>query len=239
MTSKNTLAVRNLSVSYGTVPAIIDVDLTVKGGTIVSLIGANGAGKSTLIKAVTGLVKVAEGEILYGDKALANREPNVILGYGVALVPEGRRLFGSMTVRENLEMGAYRIDDAHKRAELLETCLHYFPDLEAKLPSPASSLSGGQQQMVAVARALMSAPSMLLLDEPTIGLAPAFVNVISKVVRDINQQGVTVLLVEQNAEVALRVSDYSYVLESGAVVKHGPAQVFLDDPDIKKAYLGL
>lgn len=239
MASENTLTVRKLSVSYGTVPAIIDVDLEVKGGSIVSLIGANGAGKSTLIKAITGLVKVAGGEIHYGGKPLANREPNVILGHGVALVPEGRRLFGSMTVRENLEMGAYRIDDARRRAELLATCLHYFPDLEAKLPSPANALSGGQQQMVAVACALMSAPSMLLLDEPAIGLAPAFVNVISKVVRDINQQGVSVLLVEQNAEVALRVSDYSYVLESGTVVKHGPAEVFLNDPDIKKAYLGL
>lgn len=239
MTSENSLMVRNLSVSYGTVPAIMDVSLEVKGGTIVSLIGANGAGKSTLIKAITGLVKTSKGDIAYGGKSFVNCEPNIILGHGVALVPEGRRLFGSMTVRENLEMGAYLIDSVQKRSDLLATCLHYFPDLEAKLSRPANSLSGGQQQMVAVARALMSSPSMLLLDEPTIGLAPAFVNVISKVVRDINRQGVTVLLVEQNAEVALRVSDYSYVLESGKVVKHGPASVFLNDPDIKKAYLGL
>lgn len=239
MTSENSLLVRDLSVSYGAVPAIMDVSLEVKGGAIVSLIGANGAGKSTLIKAITGLVKASKGDIAYRGRSFVNCEPNIILGQGVALVPEGRRLFGSMTVRENLEMGAYLIDSAQKRSDLLATCLHYFPDLEAKLSSPANSLSGGQQQMVAVARALMSSPSMLLLDEPTIGLAPAFVNVISKVVRDINRQGVTVLLVEQNAEVALRVSDYSYVLESGKVVKHGPAAVFLNDPDIKKAYLGL
>ena len=239
MTSDNSLVVRRLSVNYGSVPAIIDVDLEVPGGRIVSLIGANGAGKSTLIKAITGLVKARAGEIAYRGRSLVGQDPNVILEHGIALVPEGRRLFGSMTVRENLEMGAYRIDDARKQAELLDLCLHYFPDLEAKLPSPANALSGGQQQMLAVARALMSAPSMLLLDEPTIGLAPAFVNVIGGVVRDVNRQGVTVLLVEQNAEVALRISDYSYVLESGSVVKHGRSEDFLNDPDIKKAYLGL
>jgi len=239
MTSDNTLSVRELSVNYGSVPAIVDVSLEVAGGRIVSLIGANGAGKSTLIKAITGLVKSKAGEIAYQGRSLAGQDPNVILERGIALVPEGRRLFGGMTVRENLEMGAYRIGDVKKKDELLDLCLHYFPDLEAKLPSPANALSGGQQQMVAVARALMSAPSVLLLDEPTIGLAPAFVNVISGVVRDVNQQGVTVLLVEQNAEVALRVSDYSYVLESGSVVKHGPSAEFLHDPDIKKAYLGL
>ncbi|MFT3814890.1 MAG: ABC transporter ATP-binding protein [Acidovorax sp.] len=239
MSAEHTLAVRDLCVNYGAVPAVTGVSMEVKGGSIVSLIGANGAGKSTLIKAITGLVKVRSGEVSYGGKPITNRAPNAILDQGIALVPEGRRLFGSMTVRENLEMGAYRIRDAARRAELFDTCLRYFPDLEAKLPSAASSLSGGQQQMVAVARALMSAPSVLLLDEPTIGLAPAFVNVISAVVRDINKQGVTVLLVEQNAEVALRVSHYAYVLESGAVVKHGPSEVFLHDPDIKKAYLGL
>ncbi|VVE50261.1 ABC transporter ATP-binding protein [Pandoraea terrigena] len=239
MTSDNSLVVRNLSVLYGAVPAITDVSLQIEEGSIVSLIGANGAGKSTLIKAITGLVKARAGDIVYRSKVLTNQQPNDILEHGIALVPEGRRLFGSMTVRENLEMGAYRIDDAKKKRELFDRCLHYFPDLEVKLPSPANSLSGGQQQMVAVARALMSAPSVLLLDEPTIGLAPAFVNVISSVVRDINRQGVTVLLVEQNAEVALRVSRYSYVLESGAVVKHGRSDIFLHDPDIKKAYLGL
>lgn len=239
MTSDKTLVVRNLSVSYGAVPAISDVNLDVPGGTIVSLIGANGAGKSTLIKAISGLVKVRSGEVTYGGQLLTNRAPDVILSHGIALVPEGRRLFGSMTVLENLEMGAYRIDDAKKRAELLGTCLQYFPDLKAKLQSAANALSGGQQQMVAVARALMSAPSLLLLDEPSIGLAPAFVNVISAVVRDINKQGVTVLLVEQNAEMALRVSHHAYVLESGAVVKQGASKVFLHDPDIKKAYMGL
>lgn len=239
MTSENSLVVRNVSVLYGAVPAITDVSLQVEEGSIVSLIGANGAGKSTLIKAITGLVKVKTGDVVYRSRALTNRPPNVILDHDIALVPEGRRLFGSMTVRENLEMGAYRIDDTKRKRELIDTCLHYFPDLEVKLPSPANSLSGGQQQMVAVSRALMSAPSVLLLDEPTIGLAPAFVNVISSVVRDINRQGVAVLLVEQNAEVALRVSHYSYVLESGAVVKHGPSNDFLHDPDIKKAYLGL
>ena len=239
MTSENTVAVRELTVHYGAVPAVTGVSLEVRGGSIVSLIGANGAGKSTLIKTITGLVKVRSGEVRLDGRALTNRAPNVILGHGIALVPEGRRLFGSMTVRENLEMGAYRIDDAQQRAELLERSLQYFPDLKAKLPSAANALSGGQQQMVAVARALMSAPRVLLLDEPTIGLAPAVVNVISSVVRDINRQGVTVLLVEQNAEVALRVSHYAYVMESGAVVKHGPSDVFLHDPDIKKAYLGL
>ncbi|WP_198968761.1 ABC transporter ATP-binding protein [Xylophilus sp. ASV27] len=239
MGSEKSLAVRDLTVHYGAVPAISGVSLEVRGGSIAALIGANGAGKSTLIKAITGLVKVRSGEVTYGGQALANRPPNAILDHGIALVPEGRRLFGSMTVRENLEMGAYRIHDAQRKAELLDTCLRYFPDLRPKLPSAANALSGGQQQMVAVARALMSAPSVLLLDEPTIGLAPAFVNVISAVVRDINRQGVTVLLVEQNAEVALRVSNYAYVMESGAVVKHGPSGVFLHDPDIKKAYLGL
>ncbi|MGC3987315.1 MAG: ABC transporter ATP-binding protein [Pseudorhodoferax sp.] len=239
MTSDKNLVVRDLTVHYGAVPAITGVSLDVQGGSIAALIGANGAGKSTLIKAITGLVRTKAGEVRYGSQPLTNRAPNAILQQGIALVPEGRRLFGSMTVQENLEMGAYRIQDAHQRAELFDTCLRYFPDLKAKLPSPANALSGGQQQMVAVARALMSAPSVLLLDEPTIGLAPAFVNVISGVVRDINRQGVTVLLVEQNAEVALRVSDYTYVLESGAVVKHGPSQAFLHDPDIKKAYLGL
>lgn len=239
MTSDDTLSVRHLSVSYGAVPAITDVSMEVAGGTIVSLIGANGAGKSTLIKAITGLVRSRAGQVQYKGQPVTNKDPNVILDHGIALVPEGRRLFGGMTVRENLEMGAYRIAQARKKSELFDACLQYFPDLKAKLHSPASLLSGGQQQMVAVARALMSAPSVLLLDEPTIGLAPAFVNVISAVVRDINKQGVTVLLVEQNAEVALRLSSYTYVLESGGVLKHGRSDVFLNDPDIKKAYLGL
>lgn len=224
---------------YGHIHALKGVSLTVEQGEIVTLIGSNGAGKSTTLRTISGMMHPSSGAIRFADRDISRLEPHVIVRAGLGHVPEGRGIFPKLTVRENLEMGAYRIRDAARQAELLDTCLRYFPDLKAKLASDASSLSGGQQQMVAVARALMSAPSVLLLDEPTIGLAPAFVNVISAVVRDVNRQGVTVLLVEQNAEVALRVSHHAYVLESGRVVKHGPSDVFLHDPDIKKAYLGL
>lgn len=233
------LDVSDVSISYGAVPAVRGASFQVRGGQIVTLIGANGAGKSTLMKYVAGLVRASAGSIRLHGEAMDGASADIRVRRGLCLVPEGRRLFGGMTVRENLELGAYCRDDTRAVDADLERCLGYFPDLVAKLGAQAGTLSGGQQQMVAVARALMAAPRLLLLDEPTIGLAPAVVEKIAQVIHVIRDTGVDVLLVEQNAEVALRIADYAYVLEGGAVVQHGDARTLARDEQVQRAYLGM
>lgn len=233
------LDVSGVSISYGAVPAVRGASFQVRGGQIVTLIGANGAGKSTLMKYIAGLVPAQAGSLTLHGETLDVASADARVRRGLCLVPEGRRLFGSMTVRENLELGAYCRNDARAVSADLERCLGYFPDLVAKLGAPAGTLSGGQQQMVAVARALMAAPRVLLLDEPTIGLAPAVVEQIARVIHVIRDSGVDVLLVEQNAEVALRIADYAYVLEGGGVVQHGDARTLAGDERVQRAYLGM
>ena len=233
------LEVSNLSVRYGKVPALHEVSVRIGRGQVVTIIGANGAGKSTLMKAIMGLVKPVGGSVALLGKPITGLDPDRIVPLGIALVPEGRRLFAPMTVQENLEMGAYRRVDPLEVARDMERVLQYFPDLKAKLPLPAGSLSGGQQQMVAVARALMAAPRVMMLDEPTIGLAPAVVDVIAHVIGEIRDSGVDVLLVEQNAEMALEVADYGYVMEQGRVVLAAPAGELAVNPEVQRAYLGI
>ena len=233
------LVVSGMAVSYGKVPALHDLSINIHRGQVVTIIGANGAGKSTIMKALAGLVRPSKGTISLFGEDIQGKDPDQIVPKGLTLVPEGRRLFTDMTVRENLEMGAYRRTDADGIARDFERAMNFFPDLKAKLPVPAGSLSGGQQQMVAVARALMTNPKVMLLDEPTIGLAPAVVDVIAHVISEISKAGVDVLLVEQNAEMALDISDYGYVLEQGRVVLEAPSSDLSSNPDVQRAYLGI
>ncbi len=238
-TKQYSLEIQNLSVAYGKVPVLHDVSLRVPKGQVVTIIGANGAGKSTIMKTVMGLLKPKHGTIHLMGQAIEGKEPDQIVPNGLTLVPEGRRLFGPMTVQDNLEMGAYGRRDQDGIARDFERVLQFFPDLKAKLPVPAGSLSGGQQQMVAVARALMTSPKVVLFDEPTIGLAPAVVDVIAHVISEIRASGVDVLLVEQNAEMALEIADYGYVLEQGRIVLEAPARELASNPDVQRAYLGI
>lgn len=239
MAHEYSVEVSVLAVRYGIVPALRDVSLTVRKGQIVTIIGANGAGKSTLMKAVSGLLKPASGRVRLFGEDVTGLSAEKLVPRGLSLVPEGRRLFGAMTVRENLELGAYSRPSAASMAQDLERTLSYFPDLRGRLGAEAGTLSGGQQQMVAVGRALMSAPRLLLLDEPTIGLAPAVVETIASVISTVRRDGVDVILVEQNAEVALAIADYGYVLEEGHVVMQGDAGELARNEDVKRAYLGI
>ncbi len=233
------LAVAGLSASYGVVPALHDVDLSVRSGQIVTLIGANGAGKSTLIKAVCGLVRPASGTVRLFGEEVTGMSPDRLVRKGLSVVPEGRRLFGEMTLLENLELGAFARNDQAAVRRDLDKVLDLFPELRDRLSTAAGTFSGGQQQMIAVARALMSAPRLLLLDEPTIGLAPAIVDRIAELITHIAGTGVNILLVEQNAETALAVADYAYILEGGAIVAHDGARVLANSPEIQRAYLGI
>lgn len=229
----------DLTVHYGQAIAVESVSLRVLRGQVVTIIGANGAGKSTIMKAVAGLLKPTRGRVTLHGADVTGQPADRIVAAGLSLVPEGRRLFGTMTVRENLELGAYGRRDQVDVARDFEKTMVVFPDLVAKLKSPAGTLSGGQQQMVAVARALMSAPRVLMLDEPTIGLAPAVVDTIADTVRAIRDSGVDVLLVEQNAEVALSIADHGYVLEQGRIVMDAPAAALAQDEGVQRAYLGI
>ncbi len=239
MIGEAVLELSGVSVSYGSVRAVSGIDLKVYRGRIATLIGSNGAGKTTILKGITGLKGLDAGRVRFGAEDLTNRPVDQIVAAGVSLVPEGRRLFPTMSVRENLEIGAYRrTDDAAVRADF-DRVMEYFPALNERLNARAMTLSGGQQQMVAIGRALMSGPKLLLLDEPTIGLAPAIVQTIGKIIRTISESGVDVLLVEQNAHMALRLSEDAYVLENGAIVMRGFARDLEKSDAVRAAYLGM
>ncbi|MDO4464038.1 MAG: ABC transporter ATP-binding protein [Bacillota bacterium] len=231
------LSVKDLNVSYGAIHAIHDVSLDVNDGEIVSLIGANGAGKTTILHTITGLKKAQSGSVTYNNTDLLKTEPSKIITLGMAHVPEGRHIFPGMTVEENLEMGAYiRKDDL---SSSMKEVYERFPRLKERRRQLAGTLSGGEQQMLAVGRALMSKPSILLMDEPSMGLSPLLVKEIFSIIKEVHKQGITVLLVEQNAKMALSISDRAYVLETGHISMSGAADELLNDEQVKKAYLGL
>jgi len=232
------LSVKNINVFYGGIHAIKDVSLEVRQGEIVSLIGANGAGKTTILHTISGLIKPKTGEITLNDQNLLSYEANKIIGLGMAHVPEGRRIFSQLTVKENLELGAYIIKDKNIIERNLKSVYEKFPRLKERQNQLAGTLSGGEQQMLAMGRALMSNPSILLLDEPSMGLAPIIVKSIFNIIQEVNKSGVTVLLVEQNAKMALSIADRAYVLETGRIAMEGKASELLENDKVKKAYLG-
>jgi branched-chain amino acid transport system ATP-binding protein len=233
------LDVQRLSVAYGATAALTEASLSVRRGTIMTIIGSNGAGKSTILRAIAGLVRPQAGSIRFDGGGIVGLEPDQIVALGVALVPEGRRLFASMTVRENLELGAYLRNDAVATARDLDRVLGYFPQLRERLRSPASNLSGGQQQMLAVGRALMAAPRLLMLDEPSVGLAPMVVDTIAEIIQAVNTAGMSILLVEQNARLALGLAEIAYILENGRIVLSGSAEELSRSDTVKTTYLGL
>ena len=232
------LDIRGLVTRYGNIEALHGVSLTLQAGEILTLIGANGAGKTTLLRTITGLVPAFAGEILFEGKPLPRRAHERVR-LGLSMAPEGRKIFARMTVLENLEMGAFSRNDASGIAADQERVLGLFPRLRERLTQLGGTLSGGEQQMLAIARALMARPRLLLLDEPSLGLAPMIVTQIFEIIKEINGMGMTVLLVEQNAAQALRVGHRAYVLETGKVVMEGPSQELAADPRVREAYLGL
>jgi branched-chain amino acid transport system ATP-binding protein len=232
------LEAKDLRVSYGAAPALWDVSLRIEAGELVCVVGPNGAGKTTLINAIAGLNRVASGSLTIDGRDLAHLPPHRFCDQGIAIVPEARRLFTSMTVRENLELGSYRSAARVERQASLERVFAIFPVLRERLDAPASALSGGQQQMVAIGRALMAKPRLLLLDEPSLGLAPSIVLEMFRVIREINRAGVAVLLVEQNVAMALEIATRAYVIEEGRIVAQGAPQELLAQPHIRRAYLG-
>ena len=233
----NLLKVDNLHVYYGSIHAIKGVSFEVNEGEIVTLIGANGAGKSTTLNTVAGLLKPRSGSILLHDQSIACVPADKIVSKGMALCPEGRRVFLQMTVKENLEMGGFT-RPANEIADSIEDVYQRFPRLKERYKQVAGTLSGGEQQMLAMGRALMSKPKLLMLDEPSMGLAPILVEQIFDIIKELHEAGTTILLVEQNAQMALSVADRAYVLETGTIVKEGPALELLNDDAVKNAYLG-
>ena len=233
------LEVRNLRVSYGAAPALWDVSIRVETGELVCVVGPNGAGKTTLINTLAGLNRAGGGIIEFHGKDLTRLPPHRYCDIGVAIVPESRRLFTAMTVLENLELGSYLPAARARRRETLEEVCELFPAVRQKLSAPAGSLSGGQQQMVAIGRAMMARPKLLLLDEPSLGLAPAIVMDMFDAIRRINADGLSVLLVEQNVSMAMNLASRAYVLEEGRIVMDGAADDLVQRPEIRKAYLGL
>jgi len=231
------LELRGLNVSYGGIRAVKGLDLVLHAGELVSLIGANGAGKSTTLKAICGLLAPASGEVLYQGRSLKGQGPWDLVAQGLVMVPEGRGIFTRMSIDENLRMGAHLRRDAEVEADI-EAVYQRFPRLKERQRQLAGTLSGGEQQMLAMGRALLARPRLLLLDEPSMGLAPIMVDAIFEVVRDVHRQGVTVLLVEQNAHRALEMADRAYVLESGELALSGPASELLGDARVQSAYLG-
>ena len=233
------LEARGVSIAYGDAPAVWDASLEVGQHEIVSVIGPNGAGKTTLVNAVAGLLRWRSGHIAFAGVDLAAVAPHQVCRHGIALVPEGRRLFARMSVEENLDIGGYRADARRTRRQMLERVYGVFPILRDRRRQLAGSLSGGQQQMVAIGRALMARPRLLLLDEPSLGLAPAIVDHMFDVIRAVHDEGVSILLVEQNVAKALDIADRAYVLEEGRIVASGPPALLLGDSRIHEAYLGL
>ena len=232
------LEAKNLSVHYGMIQAVRNVDFTVNEGEIVSLIGANGAGKSTILKTLSGLIHPSEGEIVYLGENIASTSAKKIVEKGLVQVPEGRHVFPGLTVKENLELGAFLRKDKEEIQKDMEAVFERFPILKERKDQDAQTLSGGEQQMLAMGRALMSRPKLLLLDEPSMGLAPIFIREIFKIIQEIQKTGTTVLLIEQNAKMALSISNRAYVLETGSVVLSGTGQELLESDEIQKAYLG-
>ena len=231
------LEVRGLATAYGSIRAIKGIDLAVPEGRIGCIIGANGAGKTTLLKTISGLLRPAAGTMTFLGEDITALSPAQIVRRGIVLVPEGRAILSRMTVLENLEMGAYQRRDGRVREDI-EATMERFPVLKERRNLAGGSLSGGEQQMLAIGRALLAKPNLLLLDEPSLGLAPLIVSRVFRIIREINREGMTVLLVEQNVRQALKVSDYAYVLETGKIVHEGPSPELLDDPKIKESYLG-
>jgi branched-chain amino acid transport system ATP-binding protein len=231
------LKVDNLSVRYGMIQAVHNVSFHVNQGEIVSLIGANGAGKTTILRTISGLIRPSEGSIFFEEQAIEKAAPQKIVASGLSQVTEGRHVFAGLTVQENLEMGAFLRKDSGVKADY-EQVFAKFPVLKERKTQDAATLSGGEQQMLAMGRALMSRPKLLLLDEPSMGLAPIFIREIFSIIQEIQQQGTTVLLIEQNAHMALSIADRGYVLETGKVVLEGTGKELLSSEAVKKAYLG-
>jgi len=232
------LKVKDIDVYYGAINALKKMSLEVEKGTIVTLIGANGAGKTTTLKTISGILRPRSGSVFFKDVDISKVAPEKIVGMGISQVPEGRRVFASMSVLENLEMGAYLRTDKKEIAEDMENVFVRFPRLKERRKQMAGTLSGGEQQMLAIGRALMARPELLLMDEPSMGLAPLLVKEIFAIIKDINDRGTTILLVEQNAHMALSIADKAYVIETGEIVLQGTAEELLKSEDVKKAYLG-
>jgi len=235
------LRIEDLNAAYGSIEVLKNVSLKVPKGKVVSIIGANGAGKSTLLKSISGLIKIAKGSIFYKDKDIAGMPANRIVGLGISQVPEGRQIFGHLSVLDNIHLGAYLYFKRNNRLEIkqrVDRVYEIFPILETRSKQIAGTLSGGEQQMLAIARALMARPELLLLDEPSMGIAPLIVREIFNVIQQLNESGTTILLVEQNARAALKVAHHSYVLERGEIVMEGMAGELLHNPRVKEVYLG-
>ena len=232
------LSVNNLQVHYGMIQAIKDVSFEVNEGEVIALIGANGAGKTTILHTVSGLLQPTKGSVIFEGQDISKIPAHKIVSLGMAHVPEGRRVFAQLTVLENLKLGAYTRKDKNEMEETLKMIYKRFPRLEERKNQIAGTLSGGEQQMLAMGRALMSHPKIILMDEPSMGLSPIFVEEVFKIIRDISAEGVTVLLVEQNAKKALNIADRAYVLETGNIILQGDAKKMMNDESVKKAYLG-
>ena len=232
------LEVKSLSVSYGAIEAVKDISFTVNAGEIVSLIGANGAGKTTTLHTITGLVPAKSGSVMYNGVDLLKTHNNKIVTLGMAHIPEGRHVFTRMSVEENLEMGAFSLKDQSDLKKDLDMVYGLFPRLKERRNQKAGTLSGGEQQMLAMGRALMSHPKTILMDEPSMGLSPKLVKEIFSIIRKLHEQGITILLVEQNAKMALSIADRAYVLETGRITMEGDAKELLNNEQVRKAYLG-
>jgi branched-chain amino acid transport system ATP-binding protein len=232
------LEIKNLGVSYGAIEALRDVSISVPRGEIIAVLGSNGGGKTTLLKKVSGLVDATAGSVRFDGEEISGLSPEAITKKGIVQAPEGRQIFGELTVAENLQIGAFTVRDAAVRKRNLDRVFGYFPVLAERSEQVAQTLSGGEQQMLAIGRALMASPRLLVLDEPSLGLAPLIVRDIFRIVKEFQEEGTTVLIVEQNALQTLRISSYAYVLQVGRVVKEGPAEQLREDPELIEAYLG-
>lgn len=232
------LEIKNITVSYEIATALWDVSLSVREGKIISIVGSNGAGKSTTLRTISGVIHPKEGTIFFDGKEIDHLPPHLIAQMGISHVPEGRRIFPHLSVVENLRMGSLPLKDQNRIKKLLENVLELFPILAERQHQSGGTLSGGQQQMLAIGRGLMSDPKILLLDEPSLGLAPIIVDTVFNVIIQLNRQGQTILLVEQNAYRSLEVANYAYVLETGRITLEGEASMLIDHPHVKKAYLG-
>lgn len=232
------LKINDIDVYYGAIHALKKLSLEVEQGSIVTLIGANGAGKTTTLKTISGILRPRNGSVIFKDIDISKTPPEKIVGMGISQVPEGRRVFASMSVQENLEMGAYLRKDKKEILSDLDNVFVRFPRLKERRKQMAGTLSGGEQQMLAIGRALMARPQLMLMDEPSMGLAPLLVKEIFAIIKDINERGTTILLVEQNANMALSIADKAYVIETGEIVLQGSAEQLLKSEDVKKAYLG-